>query len=189
MDFEGVLSIVTYVVFLVCIPLAAVMTYFVLLLHQSIRNQERYGELWKRKGRRKAFLKKTAEAKRLADPFFHFNINKSKGVEELVEEQLQKERGTKPRSRTDMSVVVSQVDEQKDSKIAKAIEEGRLILLETEIDRCGPGMVIGRSIENYGLARGDEISADALRQLRESGITSLPVLYNPGRVAGAMATA
>lgn len=183
MDFEKVLNTATFIAMLVCVPAAATLMYFVLLLHQSIRNQERFVELHKRKGRRKEFLRRVAEKKRLADPFFHFNITSGKSVDTMVEEQLAKERGTTaPQS-------AQGANPERDAKIVQAIETGRLVLLDTELDRCSPGMVIGRPIEALHLSRGDELAPEHIALARQSGIQSLPVLYNPGRVAGAMAGA
>ncbi|NUQ35148.1 MAG: hypothetical protein HUU29_09430, partial [Planctomycetaceae bacterium] len=174
----------TFIAMLVCIPAAATLTYFILLLHQSIRNQERFGELQKRKGRRKEFLRRLAEKKRLADPFFHFNIAHGKSVDAMVEEQLAHERGGSGSAPTQ-----SAANPERDAKILKAIEQGRLILLDTELERCGPGMVVGRTIEQLGLHRGDELQPAHIMAARQFGLTTLPVLYNPGRVAGAMAGA
>lgn len=180
MDYEGILSTVLFLATLILLPAAAALTYFVLLLHQYVRNQERYGELCKRKGRREERLRRTAEAKRLADPFFHFNVKSGKSVDDVVQEQLARERGHAPsRQRNDV----------KDQKIAKAIEGGRLILLDTELGQCAPGMVVGREIAEHGLFRGDELTRESLDKLAAAGVTMLPVLYNPGRVAGAMAGA
>jgi len=170
MDFDAILHYTLYGVILVCIPLAAGAAYYMLVLHQAVRNEERFQELRRFEGKRRNRLRKMAEAKRLADPFFHFNINNSKSIEAMVEEQLAMERGTMVRSKRDM-------------KIQRAIEEGRLILLETPIGDCAAGMVLGQPVEALGLGRGAELTDEVIQKLTERGRTTLPVLYNPSKVA------
>lgn len=170
MDFDAILHYALYGVILVCVPLAAGTAYYMLVLHQAVRNEERFAELRRFEGKRRNRLRKVAEAKRLADPFFHFNINKSKSIDAMVEEQLAVERGT-------------QVVSKRDVKIQRAIEEGRLILLDTPIGDCAAGMVVGQPLTKFGLSRGTELTDAMLQKLVEGGQTSVPVLYNPSKVA------
>jgi len=173
MHFDAIFHYTLYAVVLVCVPLTAGVAYYMLVLHQAVRNEERLAELRRYEGKRRNRLRKMAEAKRLADPFFHFNINKSKTIDEMVEEQLATERGTMVRSKRDM-------------KIQRAIEEGRLVLLETPIGDCAAGMVIGAPLEQVGVPRGAELTDELIQHLKEHGVTEVPVLYNPSRVIGQM---
>lgn len=170
MDFDAILHYTLYGVILVSIPLAAGAAYYMLVLHQAVRNEERYAELRRFEGKRRNRLRRLAEAKRLADPFFHFNINQSKSIESMVEEQLAMERGT-------------QVVSKRDLKIQRAIEQGRLILLDTPIGDCASGMVVGKALPSLGVSRGTELTDDLIRLLTEKGQTTVPVLYNPSKVA------
>jgi hypothetical protein len=173
MDYGAILHYTIYGVVLVGVPLMAGAAYYMLVLHQAVRNEERYAELRRYEGKRRERLKRMAEAKRLADPFFHFNINQSKSIDTMVEEQLAAERGTGKLSKRDI-------------KIVRAIEEGRLILLDTPLEDCTAGMVVGRPVHDAGLVRGMELNDEVIARLRASGHAALPVLYNPNRLAEAI---
>ncbi len=180
MDFDAILHYSLYITLLVGLPVIAGLVYFVLLLHQAIRNDERFSELKKRRGRREERLRRLEEARRLADPFFHFNISEAPGIDEIIQEKLARERGT----------VFITAEEQKlkerEKKIQQAIEKGRLILMDTELSKCSPGMVLGRGVEQLGMSRGDELTAQNITRFQEAGYSMLPILYNPGRVANAI---
>lgn len=177
MDYAKVLHWVIYIgIFVVLVPLAAGAVYYILLLHQAYKNEERYHELVKRKGKRINRLRRMEVAKRLSDPFFHFNVKSAKSIDQVVQDQIARERGT-------MSI------DQRDMKIMKAIEEGKLVVLDTPIEDCTAGMVLGRPLAEHKLGRGEELSYDVIQALYESGVDSLPVLYNPNRLAGAISSA
>ncbi|MCA8939695.1 MAG: hypothetical protein KDB07_07810 [Planctomycetes bacterium] len=197
MDFEAVLHYTLYVgVLLIALPLAAGASYYALVLHQAIRNEERYQELGKRKGRRIERLRRMEEAKRLSDPFFHFNVKTNQDIESFIASQIDSERRT---GKIDKSSFANQGEGAgpaagggngaRDSKIQKAIQEGRLVLLETAIEDCAPGMVVGRPVEGTDLTRGDELDAEMIQLLAEAGFTELPILYNPKRIASAISGA
>ena len=183
MDFDAVLHYTVYIAFLVGMPLAAGVCYFCLLLHQAIKNEERFIELKKRKGRRAMRLTKLEEARRLADPFFHFNIGKSRTVDMVVQEKLAREHSNASGPTENGKSMM----ELRDRKILRAIEQGKLILMETSIADCAPGMVVGRQIPELDIARGAELTNESIMALRSAGIASVPILYNPNRVSSAIA--
>lgn len=176
LDFDAILHYSIYILMLTVLPLSAVVVYYMMLLHQAVKNEERYTELRKHEGSRRERLRRMEEQKRLADPFFHFNVTKARNVDELVDEKLGRERR-------------SAELRQREQKIVRAVEAGRLIILDTAIDDCAPGMVIARPVEELDLRRGDELDALNIDLLRQHGFASLPILYNPNRVAGALSGA
>jgi|GEM_PF-5032433 len=174
LDFDAILHYSIYGLVVTILPLAAMVVYYMLLLHQAVKNEERYTELRKHEGRRRERLRRMEEQKRLADPFFHFNVTKARNVDELIEEKLLRERRAGELK-------------QREQKIIRAVESGRLIILDTPIDDCAPGMVAAQAVEALDLRRGDELDSLTIEHLRQQGFASMPILYNPSRVAGALA--
>lgn len=189
MDFDAILHNTLYIgVLLILLPLAAGASYYALLLHQAVRNEERFEELGRRKGRRIERLRRMEEAKRLSDPFFHFNVKTNQDIDAFIKGKLETERRTGKLNKASFTAD-SQEGGSREGKIQKAIESGRLVLLDTPIEDCAPGMVLGRNVDGTDLGRGDELDVDMIMALAEAGYTELPVLYNPKRIAGAISSA